>query len=163
MKLIAKAGALAAATAIASTMVTGVANAAAPQRPDYDRIPQWVTAINWASTRLGVKYVWGGDSMAEGGYDCSGLVLRAYEAAGVHLPRVANDQWAASDVHPKKNELLPGDLVFYGKGSSRNIHHVGLYVGSGYMLHAPNSRSVIRFDRIDYMKDYYGATRVWKY
>lgn len=121
-------------------------------------IPAWVTAINWAQTKLGHKYVWGGESDAEGGFDCSGLMQAAYAQAGIKLPRVAQDQYRATRMHPKKSELRVGDLVFYG--TSSNIHHVGLYVGSGMMLHAPNSRSKIRFDRIDYMKDYYGATRI---
>lgn len=121
-------------------------------------VPAWVTATNWAQTKLGHEYVWGGESDAEGGFDCSGLMQAAYAQAGVKLPRVAQDQYHASDVHPKRSELTMGDLVFYG--TSSNIHHVGLYVGSGMMLHAPNSDSVIRFDRIDYMSDYYGATRV---
>ncbi|MER6605826.1 C40 family peptidase [Streptomyces sp. NPDC000927] len=124
-------------------------------------MPAWVTAINWAQTRLGVQYVWGGESDAEGGYDCSGLMMAAYAQAGIRLPRVANDQYNASSVHPGRNGLRPGDLVFFGPpGSSRGIHHVGLYVGGGMMLHSPNPHSVVRFDRVDYMSDYYGATRV---
>lgn len=123
--------------------------------------PAWVIAINWAQTKLGNKYVWGGDGYDNpyDGYDCSGLTLAAYKQAGITLPRVANDQYAASDNHPSRSQLRPGDLVFYGH-SARGIHHVGLYVGNGMMLHAPNRQSVIRFDRVDYMSDYYGATRV---
>jgi cell wall-associated NlpC family hydrolase len=123
-------------------------------------VPGWATAINWAQTRLGVPYVWGGDSMAEGGYDCSGLVMRAYEKAGIRLPRVANDQYAASSNHPRLSELRPGDLVFYSEGGWRDIHHVGIYVGGGQMIHAPKTGTVIRFDKIDYMSGYFGATRV---
>lgn len=136
----------------------GTRNDMAPvARPQ--EIPAWATAINWAQTKLGHKYVWGGESDEEGGFDCSGLMQAAYAQAGVELPRVANDQYATTNVHPKKSALRPGDLVFYGQ-TERSIHHVGLYVGSGYMLHAPNSRSKIRFDKISYMSDYYGATRV---
>lgn len=124
-------------------------------------VPAWVTVINWAQTKLGHKYIWGGDGYdnPHDGFDCSGLMKAAYAEVGIELPRVANDQYQASNVHPKRSELLPGDLVFYGK-TERGIHHVGLYVGSGMMLHAPNSRSKIRFDKIDYMSDYYGATRI---
>lgn len=125
---------------------------------DRSEVPAWVIAINWAQTKLGHKYIWGGESDKEGGFDCSGLMQAAYFQAGVELPRVAQDQYRATSDHPARGELRPGDLVFYG--TSKNIHHVGLYLGSGTMLHAPNSRSVIRFDKIDYMSDYYGATRI---
>jgi cell wall-associated NlpC family hydrolase len=114
--------------------------------------------IDWARTKLGLPYVWGGESEAEGGYDCSGLTLAAFEQIGVTLPRVAQDQYYASNMHPSRDQLQPGDLVFYG--TSSNLHHVGMYVGDGMMLHAPNPRSVIRIDRMDYMSDYFGATRV---
>jgi cell wall-associated NlpC family hydrolase len=124
-------------------------------------------AINWAQTKLGHKYVWGGDGSDNkyDGFDCSGLTKFAYRQAAVTLPRVANDQYATTNVHPSRGQLRPGDLVFYGR-SARGIHHVGIYVGkdkNGHqtMLNAPNSDSVIRYDRIDtFGDDYYGATRV---
>lgn len=119
--------------------------------------PAWVAAINWAQTRLGVKYVWGGDSMREGGYDCSGLTMRAFQKAGISIPRVASDQYRAAKIHPKRTQLLPGDLVFYKNRTG--IHHVGLYVGSQMMIHAPRTGTVIRFNKINYMSGYYGAAR----
>lgn len=120
--------------------------------------PAWRTALDWAQTKKGVQYVWGGESMAEGGYDCSGLTQTAYAHAGIALPRLAHHQYHAGDVHPKKSDLKPGDLVFYG--TKANLHHVGMYIGDGKMIHAPNSRSKVRIDKLTYMKDYYGATRV---
>jgi cell wall-associated NlpC family hydrolase len=127
-------------------------------------IPAWVTVVNWANSKVGHRYVWGGESDEEGGFDCSGLMQAAYAQAGFKLPRVANDQYATTRNHPSRKDLKMGDLVFYGK-SERGIHHVGLYVGkdengNAMMLHAPNSRSKIRYDKVDYMSDYYGATRV---
>lgn len=124
-------------------------------------IPAWVTAINWAQTKLGTWYLWGGncDTASGGRCDCSGLTKTAYAKAGVTLPRVANDQYNTTDVHPKRNELRPGDLVFFGK-TERGIHHVGLYLGSGMMIHAPRTGRTIAFDKVSYMSDYYGATRV---
>jgi cell wall-associated NlpC family hydrolase len=127
-------------------------------------VPAFVTATNWAQTKLGHKYVWGGESDEEGGFDCSGLMQAAWAEAGVKLPRVAHAQYYASKVHPKRSQLNPGDLVFY-KNSSGEIYHVGLYVGLDEkgrqtMLHAPNRNRVIQFDPIDYMNGYFGATRV---
>lgn len=129
----------------------------ASSKGEVSDIPAWVHAINFAGTTLGTPYQWGGTGPR---YDCSGLVMRAFEKAGIKLPRVAADQYHASDRHPDRDELLPGDLVFY-RNASEGIHHVGLYVGSGHMIHAPRTGRVVSFDHIDYMSGYYGATRVW--
>ncbi|EGX59479.1 transglycosylase [Streptomyces zinciresistens K42] len=127
-----------------------------------DPSKQAAGAIYYAQKKLGTPYLWGGDGSAatKGRFDCSGLTKAAYESVGITLPRVANDQWNAGP-HPARNELLPGDLVFFSKDptNSRVIHHVGIYVGGGYMIDAPRTGAVIRFDPID-TKDYFGATRV---
>ncbi len=119
-------------------------------------------AIYYAQQKLGTKYLWGGNGTPEQGgrFDCSGLTKAAYHSVGIELPRVANDQWNAGP-HPKREELLPGDLVFfaYDLTDPRSIHHVGIYVGGGYMINAPYTGAVIRFDKID-TPDYIGATRV---
>jgi hypothetical protein len=119
-------------------------------------------AIYFAQQRLGTKYLWGGNGTPEQGgrFDCSGLTQAAYQTVGIELPRVANDQYNAGP-HPSRDELLPGDLVFFSDDltNSRAIRHVGLYVGGGYMINAPYTGAVIRFDKID-TPDYFGATRV---
>ncbi|WP_432097256.1 NlpC/P60 family protein [Streptomyces sp. bgisy100] len=129
------------------------------------RVPasrQAAGAIYYAQKKLGTPYLWGGTGTAgQGGrFDCSGLTQAAYKSVGIELPRVANDQYNAGS-HPRRNELLPGDLVFFSDdlSDSRAIRHVGLYVGGGYMINAPYTGSVIRFDKID-TPDYFGATRV---
>ncbi|MET9676998.1 bifunctional lytic transglycosylase/C40 family peptidase [Streptomyces sp. NPDC006482] len=119
-------------------------------------------AIHYAQQKLGTPYLWGGTGTAaqNGRFDCSGLTQAAYESVGIELPRVANDQYNAGP-HPSRDELLPGDLVFFSDDltNSRTIRHVGIYVGGGYMIDAPRTGAVIRFDRID-TPDYFGATRV---
>ncbi|TVL87959.1 bifunctional lytic transglycosylase/C40 family peptidase [Streptomyces sp. SAJ15] len=119
-------------------------------------------AIYFAQDKLGTEYLWGGDGTPEEGgrFDCSGLTKAAYHSVGIELPRVANDQWNAGP-HPKRDELLPGDLVFfaYDLNDPRSIHHVGIYVGGGQMINAPYTGAVIRYDKID-TPDYIGATRV---
>ncbi|MFF3759212.1 NlpC/P60 family protein [Streptomyces sp. NPDC002185] len=123
---------------------------------------QAAAAISYAQEKLGTPYLWGGTGTAaqNGRFDCSGLTQAAYETVGVTLPRVANDQYNAGP-HPARDELLPGDLVFFSDDltNSRAIRHVGIYVGGGYMIDAPRTGAVIRFDRID-TPDYFGATRV---
>ncbi|MET7911067.1 C40 family peptidase [Streptomyces avermitilis] len=127
-----------------------------------DPSKQAAAAIYYAQKKLGTPYLWGGNGTADQGgrFDCSGLTKAAYESVGVTLPRVANDQYNAGP-HPKRDELLPGDLVFFSDDltDSRAIRHVGIYVGGGYMIDAPRTGAVIRFDPID-TPDYFGATRV---
>ncbi|MFF8727820.1 NlpC/P60 family protein [Streptomyces sp. NPDC015171] len=127
-----------------------------------DPTRQAAGAISFAQSRLGTPYLWGGNGTADQGgrFDCSGLTKAAYEKVGITLPRVANDQYNAGP-HPSRDQLLPGDLVFFSDNltDSRAIRHVGIYVGGGYMIDAPRTGAVIRFDPID-TPDYFGATRV---
>jgi cell wall-associated NlpC family hydrolase len=120
-------------------------------------------AIYFAQTKLGTPYLWGGEGLASQGYrfDCSGLTQAAYASVGIALPRVAADQWYAGP-HPSRSQLQPGDLVFFAHDphDPTTIHHVGIYVGGGYMNNAPHTGAVIRYDSIDSEGDYFGATRV---
>jgi uncharacterized protein YycO len=90
-------------------------------------------AIAFACDQLGEPYVWGGNG--ETGWDCSGLVTAAYKAAGIAIPRTTQPEYEAGPLVPAGQPLIPGDLVFYGLPS--NVHHVGLYLGAGKMVHAP--------------------------
>ncbi|MBC9728114.1 bifunctional lytic transglycosylase/C40 family peptidase [Streptomyces sp. TRM68367] len=127
-----------------------------------DPSEQAAGAIAYAQKKLGTPYLWGGEGTPEQGgrFDCSGLTQAAYKSVGIDLPRVANDQYNAGP-HPARDELLPGDLVFFSDDltNPRAIRHVGIYVGGGYMIDAPRTGAVIRFDPID-TPDYFGATRV---
>ncbi|WP_051023354.1 C40 family peptidase [Nocardia pneumoniae] len=121
--------------------------------------PAAAQAISFACTQLGVAYVWGGNGPeVNGGWDCSGLTQAAYRAAGITLPRTTYDQIHTGPRNPE-NQLAPGDLVFYGTADS-NVHHVGLYLGAGKMLHAPTFNEPVQIS--DYRwpgDDYYAATR----
>jgi cell wall-associated NlpC family hydrolase len=94
-----------------------------------------------AKKYLGVKYVWGGESPS--GFDCSGLVQYVYKKFGVNLPRVSQDQAHAGRA-VSAADAKPGDLVFYHNPAT----HVGIYLGNGQMLDAPNSRSVVRIEKL---------------
>ncbi|WP_199811610.1 C40 family peptidase [Streptomyces sp. NRRL S-340] len=142
--------------------ITTLAQSFAAPVTRLDPSKQAAGAISYAQSKLGTPYLWGGEGTAEQGgrFDCSGLTQAAYRSVGITLPRVANDQYNAGP-HPQRDELLPGDLVFFSHdlSDSRAIHHVGIYVGGGYMIDAPYTGAVIRFDPID-GSDYFGATRV---
>ncbi|WP_245681980.1 C40 family peptidase [Actinomadura kijaniata] len=112
------------------------------------------TALNFAYAQLGKPYVWGGTG--PGGYDCSGLTMKAWAAAGVNITRTTNSQWAATR-HIDKSQLQPGDLVFF-----RNLGHVGMFVGGGKMIHAPRTGKNVEVVDITsgyYAQTYYGASR----
>lgn len=93
--------------------------------------------ISYASNFLGVPYVWGGTTPA--GFDCSGFVKYVYAHFGVTLPRVAAAQQMVG-TYVSRSDLQPGDLVFFGEPA----HHVGIYVGNGYMIHAPHTGDVVK-------------------
>jgi cell wall-associated NlpC family hydrolase len=116
-------------------------------------------AIVFAYDQMGKPYEWGGTGV-DGAFDCSGLTQAAYAAAGVQIARVAADQYFDGP-HPTLSQLEPGDLVFfaYNLTDPSTIHHVGIYLGNGWMIDAPHTGAVIRYDRID-EADYFGATRI---
>ncbi|MFI6977577.1 NlpC/P60 family protein [Embleya sp. NPDC050154] len=108
-------------------------------------------AVAFAKAQIGKPYVYG--ATGPNAYDCSGLVQAAYKSAGISLPRVTNDQFAA-DTRVSVANLQPGDLVFFYSG----ISHVGIYIGDGKMVHAPNPRKSVEIASINTMP-IAGATR----
>src|SRR5215218_2092107 len=115
-------------------------------------------AVRWALAQLGDPYRWG--ATGPDTFDCSGLISSAYRAAGVGIPRVSRAQWGAGP-HVAVANLLPGDLVFYADNPAdpATIHHVGMYIGNGLMVHAPHTGDVVRVASI-WRESYAGATRI---
>ncbi len=103
-------------------------------------------AVDWALAQVGTPYIWGGETPGVG-FDCSGLVQAAYRAAGITLPRVAQDQYDAGQQLQPSAPLEPGDLVFFG-GGTENVSHVGIYVGTqggqAIMVDAPHTGAHVR-------------------
>jgi cell wall-associated NlpC family hydrolase len=101
--------------------------------------------VQAAAAQVGWPYVWGGESRAEGGFDCSGLIDYAFSAAGAALPGrpTAADLWHMGQPIAAA-ELEPGDLVFLGAPSGQP-YHVGMYVGAGTVLAAPHTGAVVGY------------------
>ena len=96
------------------------------------------TAVAFAFKQLGCAYVYGGTGPCTAGFDCSGLMLKAWAAAGISIPRTTYEQWAALP-HIAESAIQPGDLLFYN-----GIGHVAMYVGKGMIIDAPNPGEPIR-------------------
>ncbi|MGH3491782.1 MAG: NlpC/P60 family protein [Sciscionella sp.] len=108
-------------------------------------------AMELALGQRGSNYVWGGAT--PGSFDCSGLVEWAYGKLGVSLPHSSQAQSQIGEAIPR-NALQPGDLVFFGSPA----HHVGIYVGGGKMVDAPDFGQVVKVEPLD--RDYSGARRI---
>jgi cell wall-associated NlpC family hydrolase len=119
--------------------------------------------IAFAYAKIGTPYQWGGDG-SNGYYDCSGFTMRAYQQAGVQLPRTSRQQYLASP-HVAHGDLQPGDLLFWAhnSGDPATIHHVAIYLGRDtagvdWMIDAPHTGATIQVRRA-YWTGYIGATR----
>lgn len=109
-------------------------------------------AIAEARRQLGKPYEWGGSGPDS--FDCSGLTSWAWRAGGERLSHSSRAQWSETSRVPM-SDLQPGDLLFYGEP----IHHVGLYIGDGQMIEAPETGKNVRIASI-YRSDLVGAGRV---
>ena len=113
-------------------------------------------AVAYARAQLGKPYQWGGTG--SGAFDCSGLVQQAYAAAGVHLARTSQAQWATE---PHVSSPQPGDLVFYpgADGTWAAPGHVALVVGHGDMIEAYGTGYPIR--QVPVRPGMVGYTQPW--
>ena len=120
---------------------------AAPLPPGLAR-----TAIEFAVRETGKPYVWGATGPSS--YDCSGLMLRAFESAGVILPRVSRDQYHAG-AHVPVAQAQPGDLLFWAYDTSDpdTIHHVALYLGGGKMMEAQQTGVPLGVRNVSFTED----------
>ncbi len=109
-------------------------------------------ALRWALSRRGDPYVWGGAGPSD--FDCSGLVMWAYAQVGISLPHFTGDQWNMG-VHVGRSQLQPGDLVFF----YADIGHVGLYIGNGLMVDAPDFGEDVQVQPVMW-NVYVGAVRI---
>ncbi len=105
--------------------------------------------VRAAMAQIGWPYVWGAESRAEGGFDCSGLVDYAYAAAGHPLPgRPTSESLWSMAQHITAEQLQPGDLVFLGAASGAP-YHVGLYAGGGLTVVAPHTGANVELEPLN--------------
>ncbi|GAA1748586.1 bifunctional lytic transglycosylase/C40 family peptidase [Streptomonospora arabica] len=140
---------------------------------DFDAIPAAVgggvgsqagqKAVQWALRQVGKPYIWGGVGPA--GFDCSGLTMKAWQNAGVDLPRVTTDQYQAGQ-RVSLGQLQPGDLLFYDTTDVGSPgpppSHVTMYIGDGQMINAPSTGSDVRVEPVQddfYTPRFMGAVR----
>jgi len=130
---------------------SGFAADAAPSDAGY-------AAVVYAQGQVGLPYLWGGDGpqltelpggqvRVTGGFDCSGLTRAAYAAAGIELPRTAQQQYDAGPLVPAGSSPQPGDLVFFGTGPD-DVTHVGIAISATHMIDAPHKGAVVRVEPI---------------
>ncbi len=166
------------AAALAAPPRAAAAHAAAPSRAVVRRMSRGLArgsglggvaaaaALRW----IGTPYSWGGGNpggptlgIMQGahtvGFDCSGLVTYAWARAGVRLVHYATTQYN-SGPHPSRDQLRPGDLLFFAHNPSNpsTIHHVGIYIGHDQMVEAPFTGARVRISYA-FRPDYAGATR----
>jgi peptidoglycan DL-endopeptidase CwlO len=110
------------------------------------------TALRAALTRRGYPYVWG--AAGPTAFDCSGLVVWAFAQEGISLPHYTGSLWN-SGMHVSRDQLEPGDLVFF----FADISHVGIYIGNGLMVDAPSAGQDVQVQAV-FWSDYVGAVRI---
>lgn len=112
------------------------------------------SAVSIALEELGKPYVWGADG--PGSFDCSGLTSYVYGKMGISLPHSSRAQYSYGE-HVSMDNLQAGDLVFFARGGT--ISHVGIYVGGGNFIHAPQTGDVVKISSIHSHGGYVGAVR----
>ena len=117
---------------------------------------QYGGVVGIAMQYLGTPYVWGGAS--PGGFDCSGFAMYVYSQVGVSLPHNAAMQYNTVGTYVSRDQLEPGDLVFFD-----GLGHMGIYIGGGQFIHAPHTGDVVKISSLSdswYSSTYVGAKRV---
>ena len=146
--------AVAAAAGLSSSSLSGASTASAAS-PSAGTTPVASGAsaiesavIAKASELLGVPYLWGGTDPSRG-LDCSGFTQLVYRSQGIELPRVSSQQATAGTPVASLAEARPGDLLFFDYSLTRpGIDHVGIYLGDGQMMAAPQPGDVVKVQSV---------------
>lgn len=139
------------------TLIKGGAVAASA-----DDLSEGRAIADFARQFIGAKYVYGASSPARG-FDCSGLTYYVYGKFGYALSRTASQQYKNNGTPVAKDELQPGDLVFFSRNGGRSATHVGLYIGDGKFVNASTEKTGVIISSLSsswYTKTWYGAKRI---
>jgi cell wall-associated NlpC family hydrolase len=137
-----------------TTVTVAPPTTTAPAVPTVPAGPGHPQAATIALRYLGIPYLWGGASPATG-FDCSGLVMYVYAQLGISLPHYAAAQYQLG-TPVSRDQLQPGDLVFFDA-----LDHVGIYIGGGQFVHAPQTGDVVKISALsDFGSGYVGARRL---
>lgn len=144
--------------AVAASYVSEIESLAAAKYAAREPAPSHagLIAVAAAESALGTPYQYGGSCSAPHGpdpsdwCDCSSLVQMAWRAAGVNLPRTTYAQWHAGTPVASVSQLVPGDLIFIpgSDATAAGPGHVGMYVGNGMLINAPDAGAVVRFESV---------------
>lgn len=124
------------------------------------------TIADAAQKYIGTPYVWGGESVSEGGMDCSGFVYNALKDAGYDVGRTTAQGYRSYGNTVSKSDMQPGDLIFFGKNNN-DASHIGIYIGNGQMIHSSggskntkaNPGKGVSIANVDYRSDFLEARR----
>lgn len=130
-----------------------------------------MSIVSIAKSYIGkCDYTWGGTNLDSGKVDCSGYTQKVYEKAGVSIGRDTNAQWTGDGLNVSKEDLQPGDLVFfhstYDSNHVDNVSHVGIYTGNGMFVHCSSSADNVVESSLNssyYQSHYLGAKRYTEY
>jgi uncharacterized protein YgiM (DUF1202 family) len=117
----------------------------------------------FARQYVGYKYIYGSASPKSGGFDCSGLTYYVFKQFGYAISRTASQQYKNNGISISKEDLQPGDLVFFSRNGGRSVTHVGLYYGDGMFVNASTESTGVILSSLDsswYTKTWYGAKRI---
>jgi peptidoglycan DL-endopeptidase CwlO len=146
--------------AVGGTQVLTTEESPACERADLGPLPAGTTGkiIAYAEAQLGKPYLWG--ATGPDAFDCSGLTMTAYSAAGITIPRTSQEQWAAGPRVPA-SQARPGDLVFFAgsDGTMTAPGHVGIVTGHDTMIDSPMSGEVVYEESFSGSTDLVGFTR----
>lgn len=125
-------------------------------------LSQGQAIADFARQFVGDKYVYGAASPTRG-FDCSGLTYYVYGKFGYSISRTASQQYKNNGTPVSKDELQPGDLVFFSRNGGHSVTHVGLYIGDGKFVNASTEKTGVIISSLSstwYTKTWYGAKRI---